>query len=227
MVTRLFTCRFLAILALAFTFGTTTARAGLTTYPDIASWSGAVSGVTNVAIPDPAPLPDIFFGSGDASVTYGGVTFSTSAALSNGNFFNVGLLSSGEPAVLSSQEYTEGVANILITLPGPVTALALNFGTFDGSDVKFLLSNGDSVSLGSTSSGYSVPDFFGVTDTTAFTSVLLTSTDFVLNMNNLSFGTAAVVPEPSSLTLFCGLLAGAGTVFRTRRPRQRVLSSLA
>jgi len=62
------------------------------------------------------------------------VTFSTNPTLGDGNFFNIGILNSGEPAVLSSQGEDTGVANILITLAAPVTALSLSFGTFDGSD---------------------------------------------------------------------------------------------
>ena len=46
---------------------------------------------TTVIIPDPGLSPDYaYFGSGDASVTYDGVIFSTSATLSNGNFYNIG-----------------------------------------------------------------------------------------------------------------------------------------
>ena len=48
--------------------------------------------------------------------------------------------------MLSSQLHTSGVANILITLPGPATALSLNYGSWTGLGVTFLLSNGDTVS---------------------------------------------------------------------------------
>jgi PEP-CTERM motif len=181
-----------------------TARAQITSYPDFASWSSAVGSQTNVPIPDPGGTGFVFLGNGTASVTYDGVVFSTSAALSNGNFFNVGVGFSGFPAVLSSQEQTTGVPNILITLPESVTGIAFNYGTFNGSDETFTLSNGDILTQGSTASGYSVPDFLGITDPTPFTSILVTAADGgdILNINNISFPNA--VPEPSSLVL-CGV----------------------
>ncbi|HYW48403.1 MAG TPA: PEP-CTERM sorting domain-containing protein [Bryobacteraceae bacterium] len=192
-------------------------------YASYASWASAVTGgITSVTIPDPSPNADIFFGNGNASVTYSGVTFSTQAALSNGNFFNVGSLFSGDPAVLSSQQQTVGVANILITLPVAVTAFALNYGygTFFGSNVTFALSDGSTITQGSTGSGYSVPDFFGVTSNTPFNSVLVTSSDFVLNLNNVVYGTASTaVPEPSAIILLVMMLGTVGLTFRLSRKR--------
>jgi PEP-CTERM motif-containing protein len=190
-----------AALASVF-FGATSAHAALVSYSDFASWNSAVSGTTTVTIPDPAHDPSTFIGTGTASVIYGGVTFSTSLALSDGDFFNIGSGWSGTPAVLSSQAQNIGVANILITLSAPVTAFSLNFGTFNGVDVNFLLSNGDTTTTGSTFNlvdFYSVNDFFGVTNDTPFTSILVTSTDEALNLNNISFGSAvSAIPEPST-----------------------------
>jgi hypothetical protein len=216
--------RFALIVAIACLSGAP-ARAGDVTYTDYASWSAAMSGTpTNVTIPDPSPSFRIWFGSGSQSVTYAGVTFSTSSGLGNGNFFNVGPLDSGDPAVLSSQlvipQETTGVPNILTTLPGDVTGFALYYGTFGGSNVTFLLSNGDSVTLGSTGSGYSVPDFFGVTDATPFDSVLMTSSDMVLNLNNVSYAaagsTGSTIPEPATWLLVTGALLGAALLWRRR-----------
>jgi hypothetical protein len=196
------------------------ARAGLITYPNSASWTAAVSGVTNVGIPDPSPLGFINFGTGTASVTYGSLTFSTSAGLSNGTFYNIGPVNSGDPAVLSSQLETTGTPNILVTFPSPVTAFSLDYGTFQGSSVTFALSNGDSFSQGSAANNnYTVPNFVGVTDTTPFTSVLLTTSDpgrnNPLNINNVSFASIAVVPEPASLLLLG--LGAVGLIALTRR----------
>jgi hypothetical protein len=190
------------------------AQAGAITYPDYASWNAAVSGTTTVTIPDPAPLSYSYLGSGSASVTYSGLKFSTSSALSDSNFFNIGSLFSGDPAVLSSQGQSFGVANILITLPEPDNAFAFDYGTYTGSDVTFLLSNGDTIIQGSTGSfGYLVPDFFGVTDTTSFTSVLVTTPDNVLDLNNLS----RPVPEPASMALLGTALIAFGVTRRRRK----------
>jgi hypothetical protein len=214
--------RFVVAAAAAFGFGAP-AQAGLVTYGDFGSWSGAVSGIATTIIPDPAPLGFILIGVGDASVTYGDIAFSQSSLLSNGSLYNVGPLSSLFPAVLSSQQQTTGTPNVLISLPSAVDALALNYGNFLGSPVTFTFSNGDSVTLGTTvSSEYAVPDFFGVTDTAAFTSVLLTETDTVdaLNLNNVNVASARVIPEPATWTMmaigFAGL-AAAGLRFSGRR----------
>jgi hypothetical protein len=193
------------------------ARAGAVTYSDYASWSAAMSGtITNVTIPDTSPDPFIYFGSGSASVTYSGVLFSTSSVLGNGYFYDVGALI----GVLSSQQESTGVANILTTLPGDVTGFALNYGTFDGKSVTFTLSNGYAVTQSSSGSGYSVPDFFGITDTTPFGTVLMTSPDWVLNLNNVLYGAAgasgSTIPEPATWLLLAGGLAVAGLLRRRR-----------
>src|SRR5215472_9622641 len=77
--------------------------------------------LTTVVIPDPSPNAFIFFGNGDASVTYSNVTFVQQLALGNANLFNVGSLFSGDPAVLSYQGETFGLANILVELPNFTT----------------------------------------------------------------------------------------------------------
>ena len=178
---------------------------------------------TTVTIPDPSPDPYIFFGSGDQSVTYGGVTFSQSATLGNGNFFNIGSGFSGSPAVLSSQEQSTGVANILVTLPAPVTFFSLHYGTFNGSDVDFTLSSGLAFIQSSTGSGYAVPDFFSKSESTPFTSVLLTSTDFVLNLNDVSFGgSVGATPLPSTWTMLIAGFAGVGFMAYRRTKRDAV-----
>src|ERR1017187_6535437 len=104
---------------------------------------GVVSAnATTVVVPDPSPLPFIFYGNGDASVTYSGVLFTQQLALGNANLFDVGPLFSGDPAVLSSQQASFGVENILITLPSATTFFSVDYGTFNGSAVTFLLGNG-------------------------------------------------------------------------------------
>lgn len=190
--------------ALVLSYGGPRARADLTTYADSPSWSGAVSGAITVTIPDSSPDPFTYFGTGTASVSYGGVTFSTDSAISNSSFYNVGSLFSGLPAVLSSQGASTGLEDILITFPVPVLGFALNYGTFDGSDVTFTLSNGDTFTQGSISgSSYDVPGFAGATDlATPFTSVLITSDDFALDLNDVSYAPAVTaVPELGGLPL--------------------------
>jgi len=215
--------RMTLVLALGF-LSVVPSRAGtVATYSDYASWSAAMAGITNVTIPDPGAgtsgLGFTLIGSGNASVTYSGVIFSQSGGPLQLEFFNVGVAWSGFPAVVSSEVLATGsptgLANILITLPGDVTGLALYYGTWFGTDVTFGLSNGDSVVLGSTTGAFSVPDFLGLTDTTPFDSVLATSPDSIgLNLNDVSYGTA--IPEPATCLLMAGGLAAAALLRRRR-----------
>ncbi len=168
-----------------------------------------------VDIPDPSPAPFIDYGTGDASVVYGGVTFSQSAAIGDAVLFNVGPLFSGDPAVLSSQGASSGVDNILITLPVFTTSLSINYGTFNGSQVTFLLGNGASFTFGSTGSGYLTPDGIGFGSSAAFNTLLITSSDAVLNINHLTYDSSA--PEPATWAM---LLVGFGLVGASVRRRQ-------
>jgi len=211
-----------AVLASAFVTATG-AQAGLVTYADFASWSAAVPNTASVTIPDPGSAGYIYFGTSSASVTYSGVTFSQSSVLSDGNFYNVGSVFSGNPAVLSSQDQSFGVANILITLPKATSAFSLDYGygTFGGSSVTFLLSNGDSFTLGSTGSGYAVPDFVGAKDSTKFTSILVTTPDSVLNLNNLVYG----VPEPSTWAMMLLGFVGLGFMAYRRKAKPALMAA--
>jgi hypothetical protein len=166
--------------------------------------------LTTVVIPDPAPNAFIFFGNGDASVTYSNVTFVQQSALGDANLFNVGFLFSGDPAVLSSQGESVGLANILVELPNFTTFFGVDYGTFFGSPVTFLASNGATATFGSTAAGYQTLD--SVTyNGPPINWVLITSPDGVLNINDISYNT----PEPGTLVLLgSGLLALGGAVRR-------------
>jgi hypothetical protein len=208
-----------AALAAVF-FGAPSAHATPVIYTNFVSWSSAVSGQATVTIPNPSS-PDgfDFFGTdantGDGSVTYSSVTFSANPALSDGNFYNIGpALNGGGAAVLSSQQQTVGMPNILITFLKPTTAFSLNFGTFDGSEVTFSLSNGDTFSQSSIGDGYLVSDFVGITDK-AFTSILVTSPGTVLSLNNLVFG----IPEASTWIMLILGFSGISFLGYRRSPR--------
>jgi hypothetical protein len=209
--------------ALMLLAGTVNANAGVATYADFASWSAVVSGSTSLAIPAPNPGSDDwsvsqYFETG--TVTYGGVTFSTSG---NGFLFNIGPgfeVEPGVPAfngglpVLSSQLLLpEGFANILITLAAPVKAFALNFDTFLGSDVTFAI-NGETRTLASAGQAYDLGSFFGVTDDTPFKTILLTSLnpeDPVLSINALHMGAAVPpIPEPATWVMLIIGFVGMG-----------------
>lgn len=176
---------------------------------------GVVSAnATTVTIPEPDPDFYVFFGIGDASVTYGGVTFVQQDSIGTAALFNVGHFLSGLPAVLSSQA-RPGLDNILIMLPTPTTSFSVDYGTFLGSPVTFLLSNGHSITLGSTGNNtYDTPDFFSATDT-PFSSVLVTSADVVMDINNITYDGTTPTPEPGTLVMLgSGILAAAGAIRR-------------
>lgn len=223
-----------AVLATALLFaGTVNAGAAAVSYTDFASWNAAVPGFTSLAIPDPIPAPDDaagtqYFGTGDASVSYGGVTFSSSALLGNRNFYNIGPTfagSNGLLPVLSSQG-ADGLANILITLIAPVKAFALNFDTFFGSDVTFTLSNGETFTLAGGTNAYDLTGFFGVVDGNPFNTILLTSSDTALNINELKLGAAVVapIPEPATWVMLVLGFLGIG-LFGAQRSVRRVASA--
>lgn len=176
---------------------------------------------TTVTIPDLAPGSDIFYGSGDASVTYSGVTFTQSSALGSALLFNVGSnYYIGPVAVLTSQQEGSGVANILIGLPTFATNFSVDYSTFNGSAVSFLLSNGASFTQASTGgAGYTLGNNFSVTST-PFNSVLVTSPDYVLSIGNITY--TAGVPEPGAWAMMLIGFAGLGAMARSARRRAAV-----
>jgi hypothetical protein len=210
---------------------TVSSRASVVTYTDFASWQPAAANLNTifaVTIPEPGSSPPncvmdfyCFFGTGDASVTYSGVQFSQSGTpCPDCNFFNVGTAFSSEAPALSSQAPppppTE-IANILITLPESARAFALDYDTFNGSEVTFTLSNGAVINQPSTADGYATTDFFGVTDTTPFTSVLLAVPEDILNINNISYvNNVSSIPEPITWPVLSASLI-ALACFRRRR----------
>jgi hypothetical protein len=196
----------------------TTANATVTFYSNFASFNAAAPSFDTITIPDVGDFE--FFGVGDASVTYDGVTFSQSASLGNGDFFNVSPGNSGVRAVISSQFQSSGVANILITLPASVTAFAFDYGTAFGGDVTFKLSDGNTTTFGGGGFFYLTPGFFGVTDSGGITSVLVTSPDLVLNING-------VVPVPEAPTWAMMLAGFAGLGFAGYRRIRRAGVTIA
>jgi hypothetical protein len=151
--------------------------------------SSAFAGNIDVTIRDRAPLPYIYFGTGDASVTYSGVVFSQQAALSNGNFFIIGVLFSADPAVLSSQEQTSGVSNIL--------------------------SKGDFAVLTPSGSGYAVPNFSS-TKHLSFDMKVVPSPADVVGIHPLP--PSVPVPDCSNLAMLLGFgVFNLAAVFGFRR----------
>jgi hypothetical protein len=170
---------------------------------------------TTVTIPEP-PAPFWVFGQGDVSVTYDGVTFTQSATLGDAFLDDIGHPFAPGPAVLSSQQAPSGVENILITLPSKTTTFSLDYGTIDGHDVSFVLSNGASITKASvgSGSGYDATEVFQTTQATPFNTVLVTSHDLILNVNNISFSAA---PEPGGWAMMIIGIGALGLAARRRK----------
>jgi hypothetical protein len=88
--------------------------------------------------------------------------------------------------------------------------------------VAFKLSNGTLITQPSTAveGSFAVPDFFGVTANSTFQSVLLTSPDMALNLDNVSFVSSVpsvAAPEPGTWPVLTGCLACLAAGLRRKR----------
>lgn len=193
----------------------TPALAATTLYANEGDWGAAVSGFHTVNISNGVGVRRL--GEGNVTVGYGDVLFHQDASISgNSPMFYLNGNSGATRGTLSSQQ--GALDNILVTLPEDTFAFSLNFGAWQyphpGPTVNFLLSNGDSFTLPSVGGfTYDTRDFFGVTSTTAFHSVLVTSDEVVMNISNVAYG----VPEPQTWSLMIVGFLGAGLALRRRR----------
>jgi len=207
------------------------AQAG-TVYTSAADWNAAVTGVTTINFEGIVNSANqncgsecLVYGFGPGVGTaVGGVTFDVGPVGANDIFFILGDGSQYPVSVVSVQP-TSGGADLLITSPSAVTALAFDFGSlFVGDTATITLSDGSVQTVAAPAS----PDltFFGVTAPGGISSVditLPTSADVLdvygLDMSDFSYGTAdtGTVPEPSSLLLFGAGLAGVAGMLRRRR----------
>ena len=188
-------------------------NASLMTYNNFADWNSNVTNVSYEEILNPTP-PSTFqsLGSGNQSIEFGNATFSQTASYGDAQFYVIGSgYSAGlptAPIISSEQTNSTDVTNIKIVFSYTVTGFALNFGTTDGSTVTFELFNGstsiDTFTRGSTGGdNFNTSDFVGATDT-AFDTVLITATDYTLNVNNVYDSTpSGSVPEPSTFAMLC------------------------
>ncbi len=222
-----------AFAAILFVAGSS--NASLITYSNFADWNSNVTNVSNEAILNPtAPATFQDLGSGNQSIEFGNATFSQTASYGAAEFYVIGSgFSSGlptAPIVSSERTNSTDVTNIKIVFGYVVNGFALNFGTSNvlgttnGSTVSFQLLNGstsvDSFTKASTGGNYfNTTDFVGATDT-AFDTVLITATDYTLNVNNVYDATpsSSSVPEPSTFAMLC--IGGVGLAVRAFRRKK-------
>jgi hypothetical protein len=156
---------------------------------------------------------------GFSPLVQGGISFSSSAP-----FVNVTSASYYTPTIFPgdfiTNSYPPGgtVNSLTITLPTSVTAFGLNFGSFDGSTVSFLLSNGFSTTIG-TSSTFGTLQFAGFLSNQAFNTITLSLPSLEGWIVSSVITATATTPLPAALPLFATGLGLAGFVAR-RRKRQ-------
>jgi PEP-CTERM motif len=198
------------------------AQAGLTFYTSMGGYEAATFGNTAVNFEGIASDDSFTSEPTPPGLTLSGVKFTIDHTNNTGDLYVLGPnYYYANLSALSSQLSSTGPNNMLITLPRPYTAFALEFGTFKGSQLDFTLSTGSTFNA----STPPFPDlsFVGVTSTTPITSIQIvepTQSD-VVNVVSFSFGSA--VPEPSTLTL-AGIAAVCGLSYWPlirRRPLRR------
>jgi len=208
-----------ALIALAIAMGSSAAHAD-SFYNSGAAWTAAVSGspttVNFEGIAPPLGFVVPGFGPG-ANTTVGGVNFAVGAAGTDNIFFILGDGYYGYPtSTISLQPETfNDPADLLITLPGTVTALGFDFGNLFGDGTATITLSDGSVQTVTAPASTGLA-FFGVTAPGGLNSVEITVPDtFGLQLADLSYGTAAATPEPGSfLLLGSGVLALAGAMRR-------------
>jgi hypothetical protein len=106
--------------------------------------------------------------------------------------------------------------DLAITLPpGGATAIAFDYGSFNGTPFTFTLSTGDSFTTNPVTFG--LESFLGFTSTNTITSLTIhAGSQEAIVLGDLSFGTA-ILPEPSTFVLFGLGVAGLATRCWRRR----------
>lgn len=204
-----------------------------TVYSNEADWLAAVSGATTVNYDGvTTPTGIVTYGTGvGASVTLSGVTYTTVAPTNSGDYLGVlgGSVPSfaiGDPTLGVGGE-PAGPASLLITLPYATNALGFVYDGDNSANLTVKLSDGTTETIpGSDFPGLS---FFGVTSTTALTSVeisdgafLIGSPENAIAFSEVDYGPAvtSATPEPGSLSLIAAIAAGGLLVRRKHLGRK-------
>jgi hypothetical protein len=176
------------------------ANAGMIVFTDEASWLAATSSVTTI---------DFNTGSDQvgrgSNYTESGVTFSADSVYSiydidyDASYHDTGYLD------------MEG-SNLGMDFGSDITALGFYFGAFYDNEVSMTFDNGQVFNLSAPTSQYS---FFGLVSDDSFNSVTMNTANAFTAFDNVSFGDAAEVPEPSTLAIFAlGVLGLASRRFK-------------
>ena len=212
----------LSVTGLVFLAFGTPARGDLILFDNRAAFDAATTGRSVIDFEGIAPDEGFQFLPAPPGITLSGVNFTIDRATSNGNLFVIGdnfyyttnsVLSSSESRLAPISD------NVLITLPGAFTAIAVDFGSFlAGRPVTFTPSTGDAFTR--TTPSFPNLAFVGVVSDAPITSLTISKpsvvgVDTVLNLDNFTFGQA--VSEPSTFALASvGVLTALGFWLRRR-----------
>ena len=205
-----------------------------TVYTNEADWLAAVSGATTVNFDGIAtPTGIVTYGTGvGATVTLSGVTYTAVAPTNAGDYLgvlggSVPGFAIGEPTMVVGGE-PPGPASLLITLPYATDALGFVYDSDDTQNLTVQLSDGTMETIAGSS--FPVLSFFGVTSTTALTSVEISNGAFLIGSpeNAIAFSevdygpaTTSPVPEPGSFGLLAAI-AAAGLLVRRKHLGRRL-----
>ena len=174
------------------------AQATPVTYTNSAAWLASTSAVSTAN-----------FNSGSDQV-YRGPSYTESGVNFTANSSIYSIYDISYDASYHSSGYLDMEGSVYgMSFGSNINALSFDFGGFynDAVNLNITLSNGETFSVTSPSSGYG---FFGITTDTAFNSLSISTTNPYTAFDDVSYGTAAV-PEPASLALvglgFAGLVA--------------------
>jgi hypothetical protein len=194
----------------------------LVTYPTRTAFDAAATATTTLTFTAPSHA-GFTFNPTPPGFTTGGVNFTIGNALP-GDGLNVTGKDFYGPGTYAEDFLIPSVSpqgrvgtDLAITLPAGTTALALHYGSFNGTTFTFTLSSGDSFT--ETPARFTDLGFLGFTSSAPFTSLVIHADggDPVV-IGDLTFG-QATLPEPAGLTLLGIGLAGIGG-YAWRRGRQ-------
>jgi len=203
------------------------AQADPTLYTDRAAFNAATTGLQTVTFGGIAPSPTSFtFFATPPGLTLSEVNFNITNARP-GDGLNVtgkdfylagsGVSYPADFLIPSVSPLNRPTTQLKITLPpGGDTAISLDYGSFNGTLFTFTLSNGDTFTT--TPVTFGNESFLGITTTSPFTSLTISTTgNDPIVLGDVSFG-AAIAPEPSTLALLS--LGVAGLAARCWRRRK-------